>query len=315
MQAYIIRRLMAAVVTVFVLSLAVFWLLRLIPTDPAVLILGMNATDEQVQGLRHEMGLDKPILQQYLDWMQQLLTGNLGRSFVTHSDVGDEILSRLPVTLELLALTVAFTVLFGIPFGIISAVYQNSLLDYGVRVIAVFGLSIPTFWLATLVILVPAQQWGYSPPIAQTVGLLEDPWDNLRQFVPPALILGLTAAAGIMRLTRSSLLEVLRQDYIRTARAKGLQERLVILRHGLKNSLVPVVTVLGLQVAGLLGGTVIIESIFTLRGLGQYTFEALFRRDFLVVQTMALYIAVVVVLMNLLVDILYAWLDPRIRYS
>jgi peptide/nickel transport system permease protein len=315
MQAYIVRRLLAAVVTVLIISIAVFWLLRMVPGDPAVLILGMNANEEQIQGLRHEMGLDKPVVTQYLDWIRQVLTGDLGQSFRTHAHVSEEITSRLPVTLELLLFTMMFTILFGIPFGIISAVYQNSLLDYVVRVFAIFGLSVPGFWIATLVILIPAQQWGYSPPLAQTISFFDNPWDNLRQFVPPAIILGLTASAGIMRLTRSSLLEVLRQDYIRTARSKGLRDRAVVFRHALKNSLVPVVTVLGLQIAGLLGGTVIIERIFALRGLGLYTFEALYMQDYLVVQTMAIYIAMVVVVMNLVVDITYAWLDPRIRYS
>jgi peptide/nickel transport system permease protein len=229
--------------------------------------------------------------------------------------VTSELTARLPVTAELLIITLLVTVAIGIPAGIVSALYRNSPTDYAVRVAATIGLSVPVFWLATLVILLPNQWWGYSPPLGRTVGFFEDPWGNLRQFVPPALILGTAAASGIMRLTRSALLEVLRQDYIRTARAKGLQERMVIWGHALRNSLIPVITVLGLQIAALLGGTVIIEQIFTLRGLGNYIFQSIVIKDFAVVQTMALYIALIVVLMNLLVDVVYAWLDPRIRYA
>jgi len=184
-----------------------------------------------------------------------------------------------------------------------------------VRVAATIGLSVPVFWVATLVILLPNQWWGYSPPLGRTVGFFDDPLGNLRQFVPPAVILGTAAASGIMRLTRSALLEVLRQDYIRTARSKGLRERMVIWRHALRNSLVPVVTVLGLQVAALLGGAIIVEQIFTLRGLGNYIYQSIVIKDFAVVQTMALYVALAVVLMNLVVDITYAWLNPRIRYG
>jgi peptide/nickel transport system permease protein len=315
MQAYVLRRLIAAVFTVVVISMLVFWLLRVAPGDPATLVLGLNATDERVQAIHEELGLDKPLAVQYVDWMRQVVTGDLGESFVTHSPVGKDIVSRLPVTLELLILTFGFTVLIGIPLGIISAFYQNSLGDYVVRFFAILGLAIPNFWIATLAILIPLQMWGYAPPLNQTISIVEHPWDNLRQMVPPALILGLSASAGIMRLTRSALLEVLRQDYIRTARAKGLRDRVVVLRHALKNSMVPVITVLGLQVSGLLAGTVIIETVFNLNGLGRYVLEALVRKDFAVAQTMTLYIAIIVVTMNLVVDVLYAWLDPRIRYS
>jgi peptide/nickel transport system permease protein len=206
-------------------------------------------------------------------------------------------------------------VAIGIPAGIISALYRNSAVDYVVRVAATIGLSVPVFWVATLALDLPNRWWGYSPSLTHTIGFFEDPWGNLRQFVPPAVILGAAAASGIMRLTRSTLLEVMRQDYIRTARSKGLRERGVVSRHALRNALVPVVTVLGLQIAAMLGGAVIIEQIFNLRGLGNYIYQSIFIKDYAVVQTMALYIALVVVLMNLAVDILYAWLNPRIRYG
>jgi peptide/nickel transport system permease protein len=208
-----------------------------------------------------------------------------------------------------------FTIGSGIPFGVVSALFRNSPLDYSVRLTAIFGLSVPSFWVATMILLVPLALWNYSPPIGRTVAFTADPWGNFKQFAPAAACLALGSAAGIMRLARSSLLEVLRQDYMRTARAKGLRDRVVIFRHAMKNSLIPVVTVLGLQMAGLLGGAVIIEQIFTLPGLGQYIFVELFNKDFQVVQTMTLYVGIVVILLNLAVDVSYAWFDPRIRYS
>jgi peptide/nickel transport system permease protein len=212
-------------------------------------------------------------------------------------------------------LTLLFTVIIGLPFGVASAVLKDSAIDYGVRVTAIFGLAVPGFWVATLVLILPQEWWGYAPPLGGHVPISEDPIGNLKQFIPPAAVLAISSAAGVMRLTRSSLLEVLRQDYMRTARAKGLRDRTMIIRHGLKNSLIPVVTVLGLQISGLLGGAIIVEQIFNLKGLGAFTFESLFRKDFPVVQTMTLYAGITVVLLNLLVDNSYAWLDPRIRYS
>jgi len=315
MRAYIARRLLLAALTLALISVGVFWLLRLGPGDIAQIALGQGASQEQVQAMREHLGLNGPIHLQYFRWMGQLFRGDLGTSAISGTPVGSELTSRLPVTAELLIITLVVTVAIGIPAGVISALYRNSPIDYAVRVAATVGLSVPVFWVATLVILLPNQWWGYSPPLGRTVGFFDDPVGNLRQFVPPGLILGTAAASGIMRLTRSALLEVLRQDYIRTARSKGLRERMVIGRHALRNSLVPVVTVLGLQVAALLGGAVIIEQIFSLRGLGNYFYQSIVIKDFPVVQTMALYIALVVVLMNLTVDITYAWLNPRIRYG
>jgi len=314
-RAYIARRLLIGVLILALISVGVFWLLRLGPGDIAQIALGQGASQEQVEEMRAHLGLNEPVQEQYLRWMGQILTGDLGESAISGTPVSSELTSRLPITGELLIITLLVTVVIGIPAGIVSALYRNSVTDYATRVAATIGLSVPIFWVATLVILLPSQWWGYSPPLGRTVGFFDDPVGNLRQFVPPAIILGAASASGIMRLTRSALLEVLRQDYIRTARAKGLRERFVIWRHALRNSLIPVVTVLGLQIAGLLGGTVIIEQIFTLRGLGNYIFQSIVIKDFAIVQTMALYIAAIVVLMNLTVDIMYAWLDPRIRYG
>lgn len=332
MQTFIIRRLLIGVVILFILSLTVFVLLSIVPGDPAKQRCGLGCKQPQIDAIRHELGLDKPRFpvdlttsppfiefnstSQYGDWLKGILTGDLGESrYYQGQAVTTAIRNRLPVTLELMILTMALTIIVGIPFGIISALFRNSPLDYVVRVTAIFGLSVPNFWIGTLVLIIPVTLWGYSPPLARVVSFNADPIGNLKQFVPPAAVLALASAAGIMRLSRSSLLEVLRQDYMRTARAKGLRERVVVLRHGLKNSLIPVVTVLGLQMAGLLGGALIIEQIFTLPGLGQYTFIELFNKDFPVVQTMTLYIGAVVILLNLAVDVSYAWFDPRIRYS
>jgi peptide/nickel transport system permease protein len=315
MRAYIARRLLLSVVILALISVGVFWLLRLGPGDVAEIALGQGASQEQVEAMREHLGLNEPIHLQYFRWIGQIFRGDLGSSAISGTPVASELTSRLPVTGELLIITLLVTVAIGIPAGVVSALYRNRPVDYVVRVAATIGLSLPVFWVATLVILLPNQWWGYSPPLGRTVGFFDDPWGNLRQFVPPAAILGTAAASVVMRLTRSALLEVLRQDYIRTARSKGLRERMVIWRHALRNSLVPVVTVLGLQVTALLGGTVIIEQIFTLRGLGNYIYQSIVIKDFAVVQTMALYVALVVVLMNLIVDIAYAWLNPRIRYG
>ncbi len=315
MQRYITRRLLQAVVILFVLSIAVFLLLRVAPgADPARLRCNLGCNEERYQATRAEMGLDDPYIVQYGTWSKQLVTGSLGRDWNGFA-VSSELQKRLPVTVELLIITFMTTVAVGIPLGILSALYRNSPADYGARLTAVLGLAVPNFWFATLVILIPIQVWGYAPPLTGAVGFMDSPWDNLRQYVPPAIVLGAVSAAGIMRLTRSEMLEVMRQDYVRTARSKGLRERVVIGRHALKNSLIPVLTVLGLQLAGLFGGAVIVERVFNLPGVGNYFFEALFEKDFQVVQTLTLYTGVVVVSMNLFVDILYAWLDPRIRYS
>ncbi len=314
MVPYIVRRLLQAVIILFVLSVVVFVFMQLAPGDPVLIRCPLPCPEERYQAIREEMGLNDPYVVQYFSWGRQLFTGDLGIDFDKRS-VADELQRRLPVTMELLIITVLTVVAVGIPFGVISAVYRNSAADYGARLVAILGLAVPSFWLATLVLLIPSQVWHYAPPLAHAVSFFDNPWDNLRQFVPPALVLGAISTASVMRLTRSSMLEVMRQDYVRTARSKGLRERVVIGRHALRNSLVPVVTVLGLEIIGLLGGAVIVESIFNLQGMGLYFFRAVRSNDFIVVQTLTLYTGAVVILVNLLVDIIYAWLDPRIRYS
>jgi len=315
MQTFIIRRLLIGALILFVLSVVVFLLLRIVPGDPAVRRCGLNCKEEQIAAIRAQYGYDKSYPAQYWDWLSGVFTGDLGTSTFLQRPVLESIKARLPVTLELMVLTLLLTIAVGIPFGVISAIFRESPADYTVRVTAVFGLAVPAFWVATLVLILPVTWWGYAPPLGEYVKFQDDPVGNLKQFLPAAGVLALGSAAGIMRLTRSSLLEVLRQDYMRTARAKGLRERSVIVRHALKNSMIPVVTVLGLQMAGLLGGAIIVEQIFALPGLGEYTLLAIVNKDFDVVQTMTLYAGVTVVLLNLAVDVSYAWLDPRIRYS
>lgn len=313
MQAYVIRRASFLVPVLFAVSIAVFVALRFMPGDITVILLGTEATPEQVADLRADLGLDKPIPVQYVEWLSGVLRGDLGESYVLGNSVGAEILDRMPITLELVLFTLAITAVVGVTFGVISAVFQNSLLDYVVRVTSIFGLSLPGWWVGIMLLLGPSIWWNYSPPLGY-VPIYENLWDNLRQFVPPALVLAAASAAVLMRLTRTTLLDVLRQDYIRTARAKGLRETVVIMRHAVKNAMIPVITVLGGQMAILFGGAVIIEQVFSLEGLGRYMFTSISARDFPVVQVLALYIAVVVVSMNLLVDISYAWFDPRVRY-
>ncbi len=323
---------MQGVIIIFALSVVVFLLLRVASGgDPASFQCGFSCTDEKLAAIREELGLDNPYFpvgadltdpafvsfhgeSQYWRWVRGLFDGSLGRDW-NGAPVANELQRRVPVTVELLIITILVTVAVGVPFGIISAVYRNSLADYVARFGAILGLAVPSFWVATLVILIPIQYWDYAPPLTKTIAFFDSPWDNLRQFVPPAIVLGAASAAGVMRLTRSSMLEVMRQDYIRTARSKGLRERVVIGRHALKNSIIPVVTIIGLQVAALFGGAVIVESVFNLQGVGIYFLGALVRKDYQVVQTLTVYIGTVVVLLNLGVDILYAWLDPRIRYS
>lgn len=314
MTRYVVRRIALAALILWVVSVAVFLLLRVAGGDPVVIQQGMTATPERIAQIHKQLGLDDPYYQQYARWVKGMVTLDLG-SAVTGQSVIEEFKSRLPVSFQLMVMTVCWTVLIGIPFGIISAVRRNGLPDYAVRIFAVFGLSVPAFWVATLVLMIPAQNWGYAPPLNETTSIFSEPWANIRQLGPPSLVLALGSMASIMRLTRSQMLEVLRADYVRTARAKGLTERVVVVRHALRNSLVPVVTVLGLQVSGLLGGSVIIETIFNLRGIGQYVFQAILQKDFAVAQSVVMFTAGAAILSTLVIDILYVFLDPRIRYS
>jgi peptide/nickel transport system permease protein len=299
--------------TLFLVTVLVFLMIRMIPGDVVIQMLEGYAYADTVEALRRELGLDKPIYEQYLTWMGGLLHGDLGRSLWTKESILTEFIRRFPVTLELALLTIIISVTFGIGVGVISAVWQETGVDYAGRVVAILALAIPYFWLAILVVVLPAIYWRWTP-LWTYVPLSTDTLENLKIMIFPALVFGMSRAGPIMRITRSAMLEVQRQDYIRTAWAKGLSERSVILRHAIKNALIPVVSIIVLQIHFYLGGTVIIESIFQLPGMGSFFFEALIRRDFPVVQSINLIVATFTLLLNLMVDFSYAYLDPRIRY-
>lgn len=313
MRHYVLRRLVIAIPSLLIASLIVFTLPRLIPGDVVQLMLEEKAYGKDLADLRAKLGLDRPIPVQYVDWVRRLARGDLGESLWTRQPVLGELARRMPVTLMLGFLSLAVAVVIGVPIGILSAVRPDGALDFFARSAAILGLSVPGFVQAIVVILLPAIWWGWTPRMGFTE-LAEGPATYLLQFVLPAIILGTASAAAIMRLTRGMLLEVLRQDYVRTAWAKGLRERVVVLKHSLKNAIIPVVTVLGLQIAQIAGGSVIIESIFGLPGMGQFLVEAITQRDYPVIQGINLLIVVVIVATNLLVDLFYAMIDPRIRY-
>jgi len=313
MRTYAARRLLVAIPSLLIASVIVFALPRLIPGDVVQLMLEEKAYGKDLDDLRAKLGLNRPFYVQYFDWLGTVARGNLGESLWTRQPVLLELGRRLPVTATLGVMALGVAVLIGIPIGVIAAVRQDGVLDFFARSAAILGLSIPGFVKAILVILLPAIWWGWTP-LARFVEFAKDPLAYLLQFVLPAVILGIASAAAIMRLTRGMLLEVLRQDYVRTAWAKGLRERVVVLKHSLKNAVIPVVTVLGLQVASIAGGAVIIEWIFGIPGMGQFLVDAIVQRDYPVIQGVNLVIVTIIVLTNLGVDLVYAVLDPRIRY-
>jgi peptide/nickel transport system permease protein len=313
MRKYVLRRLLVATSSLVIASLVVFSLPRLLPGDVVQLMLEERAYGKDLDDLRAKLGLNRPIYVQYVEWAGRVVQGQLGESLWTKRPVLEELGRRLPVSLKLGLLALLFSVSIALPIGILAAVRQDSLADYVARSLAIVGLSVPGFWIATMVILLPSLWWNWSPPI-QFTEFSVDPWAHVSQFIIPAFILGIASSAAIMRLTRAQLLEVLRQDYVRTAWAKGVREGAVVLKHSLKNALIPVITVLGIQIAQILGGTVIFETIFGLPGMGRFLFDAINQRDYPVIQGVNLVIVSVVVLMNLAVDACYAYLDPRIRY-
>ncbi|MGE3855394.1 MAG: ABC transporter permease [Dehalococcoidia bacterium] len=320
MLRYVTRRILLMIPTLFILYTLLFALMRVIPGDIVDLYLEGGSVrsgpelEAQKRALRAELGIDKSVPEQYGIALLALVTGDLGNSMQSRRPVTEEIVRRAPITIELALLASATAVLISIPAGIISASRQRSVLDQSVRLWSILSLSIPNFWLGTMVVLLPALWWGYgAPPVYRSP--LEDLGSNLQQIVPAALVLGLSFGGTTTRFVRSSLLEVLRQDYIRTAWSKGLNEARVMQRHALKNALIPVVTIIGLQLGGLFGGAVITESIFNIPGLGTLTLASIRQRDYTQLQANMLLFGTVVAMMSLLVDISYAWLDPRIRYS
>jgi len=308
---FVTRRLLATVPLLFFVSLVVFSFVHVLPGDPAVLFLGEEATPETLAKFRTRLGFDRPLVTQYVEWLGRALRGDLGRSLRTNQPVTEAILQRLPVTLELLGAALAVSLAIAIPAGIVSAVKRNSGVDLVSTVFALIGFSLPNFWLGLILIYVFALLLRWLPPsgFAPLPALA----DNARSLILPALTLGTALAALITRQLRSGMLEVLRQDYVRTAQAKGLGQGVVVVKHALKNALIAVVTVIGLQIGGLLGNTIITESLFALPGVGRLMIDAVFSRDFFIVQGVVLFLAVGYVLSNLIVDVLYSYLDPRIR--
>ena len=318
MRAYIIRRLLLVIPTLFILSVLVFLSVRFIPGDVIDIMASRTeytAAPLDRAAIEQRLGLDLPIHVQYGRWIGGiLLRGTLGESLLGGWRIEQRLLGRLPVTVELGVLAILIGLVIALPVGIYSAVRQYTAADYVGRSVAIMGLATPNFWLGTMVMIYPAIWWAWSPPM-EFFSLSEDPLGNLGMFLIPSLILGTYLSASTMRMTRTMMLEVLRQDYIRTAWAKGLLERSVILRHAVKNAIIPVVTLVGMQLPILVGGSVIIENIFNLPGLGRLMLDALNDRDYPVVSAVNLFFATVVVVVNLLTDLLYASLDPRIRYE
>ncbi len=315
MQKYVIRRLLAAIPVLVLSSLIVFGLMRVMPGDALVALMGEsgNVGERELKKLRKDLGLDRPYHEQYLIWVWQMVSLNPGDSIFTNEPIPVALKKSIPVTLELATLALILGLAIAIPVGVLSATRQDKPADYVGRVVAVSGLSFPDFWLGTLVITFAAIWFRWIPPLGY-VSIWDDPWRNLQQFLLPAAVLGFRLSAATMRMTRSTVLEVLREDYVRTAWAKGLAGRMVVYKHALKNALIPVVTIVGGQLGTLLAGTVVVETIFALPGMGRLTVEAILYRDYPVVQTNVMLVAGVLVTLNLLVDLTYAWLDPRIRY-
>lgn len=316
MYKYVIRRLLLSVPVLLLSSLIVFGLMRVMPGDALTALMGEsgNVSAKDLQKLQKDLGLDRPYYQQYGIWLWQMVSLNPGYSIFTNEPITVALKKAIPVTLELAMLAIILGLTIAIPVGVLSATRQDTASDYVGRVVAVSGLSIPDFWLGTLVITFAAIWFHWIPPIGY-VSLWDSPWKNLQQFLLPAAILGFRLSAATMRMTRSTVLEVLREDYVRTAWAKGLAGKVVVYKHALKNALIPVVTIVGGQLGVLLAGTVVVETIFALPGMGRLTVEAILYRDYPIVQTNVMLVAATLVTLNLIVDLTYAWLDPRIRYS
>jgi peptide/nickel transport system permease protein len=311
---YLIRRFGLMLVTLFGISVLVFVMLRLVPGNIADILFdaaGLIDTADKAK-LEHDLGIDQPIVIQYAHWVNGLAHGDLGYSYVSEKPALQEIAPRIPITAKLAGLALAFSIVFGVPLGVISAVKQNSAIDYVLRVISLSGLSMPSFWLGLLILMAFVAWFGDIP-------IYTDPpkgfWNTLWLYSIPAAAVGFRSSALVMRLTRSSMLEVLRQDYIRTARAKGASLRTVNYRHALRNALLPVVTVIGIEAAFLMGGLIVTETVFNIPGVARFLVEAIRWRDYPIVQNLVMFIAVVAVGMNFLIDVLYAVLDPRIRYA
>ena len=317
MRTYLTKRLLLIVPTLFGVAAVVFVIMRVIPGDVTLLILGGDQTGridpQQLAAMRHQLGLDQPIAVQFGEWLWGVLRLDFGKSLWTGQPVIEEVLIRLPLSLEVAILATIVSVLLAIPLGMLAAVRQDTWVDYVIRVVSIGGQAIPSFWVGILVILFLVIYFGWGPPLEFTPPWI-DPWANFQQLVWPVVTVGYRYAAVTTRMTRSTVLEVLREDYIRTAWAKGLRERAVVIRHALKNAMLPVIALIGTEFAFLIGGLVVTETVFTLNGVGRFVVDAVAHRDYPVVQALVFLIAFCFVVVNLLIDLAYAWLDPRIRY-
>ncbi|MEX2230068.1 MAG: ABC transporter permease [Dehalococcoidia bacterium] len=314
MTQYVARRLVLMVPSLIIVTLIVFSLVRIVPGGLAVALLGDDFSLEAEAKINQQLGLEGPLPAQYVRWIGKLARGDLGVSFLDGRSVGELLVKRAPVTIQLSVMTLLFAMTIGLPIGLVAALKPNSAADYILRSFAVFGLAAPSFWLATIFLVYSANWFGYSPPI-----FYETPWSNLgtnlQMMLWPALISSVVGGAVIMRMTRAMMLEVIREDYIRTARAKGLNDSTVVMRHAMRNAMIPVVTIFGLSVANILSGSVISETVFGLPGMGRLLISSVTARDMPVVQAITIISAVVVMLVNIGIDLTYAVLDPRLRYS
>jgi peptide/nickel transport system permease protein len=319
MTTYIIRRLLQTLVVLVLVSMMVFIALRTLPGNPVLMLVTSNElmefTDEQIKELNHEFGLDKPIPLQYFDWIAGVITrGDLGESIVNRTPVTDFIKSRFPVTLHLGVMSIILAIIFGVPAGVICAVRRGKWVDSVVTLIANLGITAPSFWVGILLIYVFGLYFGILPVFGYT-SPFTDFWMSLKQVIMPVVCLAVFPIASITRQTRSSMLEVMRQDYIRTAWAKGMKEQMIIVKHAMKNGLIPVVTLLGMNVGIIIGGSVLIETVFNIPGMGRLAVDAIINQDYPMVQGVVLLVAILVAVTNLVVDLSYGWLDPRIRYG
>lgn len=314
MGSYLIKRFLLMILTLVGMSIVIFVLLRLVPGNIAdILFDSAGFVDPEERALiERELGLDKPVVVQYTTWIVGIFTGDLGYSYVSEKPTIDEIAPRIPITAKLAALALFFSIVFGVPLGVISAVKQDSALDYILRVVSLSGLSLPSFWLALLILMAFVSYAGMIPIYTKPPETL---WDELLLYSVPAAAVGFRSSALIMRLTRSSMLEIMRQDYIRTARSKGASENSINYHHALKNAVLPVITIIGIEAAFLIGGLIVTETVFNIPGMARFLVEAIQWRDYPIVQNLVMIIALVTVVVNFAVDLLYAAIDPRIRYS
>ncbi len=315
MRRYIVGRLLLMIPTLIGVAILTFVIMRAVPGDIVALrYAGSSVPQEVIDQERHILGLDKPMWAQFVDWMTSISHLDLGQSLWTGHSVVEEVQVRMPLSIELAVLATLFAVALAIPLGVVAAVKQDSWVDYAIRVFSIGGLAMPSFWIGIMMVLITLTLWGWAPPVVFTP-LFDDPVANLAGLILPAIAVGYRYSAVSMRMTRSTVLEVLREDYVRTARAKGLRETLVVVRHALRNALLPVVTVVSLEFAFLIGGLVVTEQVFNLNGIGKLLVDAVAHRDYPLIQALVLLLASVFVLVNFVVDLVYVVLDPRIRYS